>query len=97
MAAVTIADRLQLDLTYPFEGAYEEGSDSYQIARKAGLDLTFPKLWTEALQQADLFLTQLEFSLSHPGLQTERPCSRVSRSREAPHPSDPATAQLNVR
>ncbi len=59
MAAIAVQHGLQIHLTDPLERADEEGVDRHQFPGVVDLYLTFSELGTEALEQANLLVIEL--------------------------------------
>ena len=56
ITGMTVDDRLQIDAPHALQRADKERIHGDQVARMACLDVPFPELWAEPLQQANLFI-----------------------------------------
>ena len=87
---------LQVDFADALHGADEEGIDGNQVTRMAGLDVTLSELRTEALQEADLLVRELDLALGRSLLQAQQTFGLGQQAVAAPDPAHAAGGDLDA-
>ena len=70
---MAIEHRLQIDPANALQRADEEGVHGDKFPGLGGLDMSLSEFGTEALEQADLRVAELEATLGHHFLQAQEP------------------------
>lgn len=70
---MAIHDGLQIDLAHAFQVANEEGINRHQIAGMPCFYMSLTEFRTEAFQQTNLFVAQVDLSLTNMFLQSKQP------------------------